>query len=284
MLKFIKNNSVATLYLILFVITQLLASFLIMMHKIITDMDFADKVYTLLSPCYTEDFVIIPSKYSDAMLTMMELMTDTLVPTLLLSNLMVIVIIKLITLGKNHTKFNTKTLSGTSALSYVALGLVLNLVISSVIYLLPESLVESHNMSIDYLLSSNPIVVLLSAGVLAPVAEELVFRFGMLQCLRKIHPIYAVTIQALLFGLLHGNPVQMCYAFILGLIFGFIVLRTDNINTSIIMHIAINTSSALTVLTGVHEFILLPILLLIVGGLLLLKTGSFYEAYFKWRY
>ena len=61
--------------------------------------------------------------------------------------------------------------------------------------------------------------------VLAPVAEEWLLR-GL--CLRAMAPYgkkFAVLVSAAAFGLLHGNPVQAPYAFLVGLILGYTALR-----------------------------------------------------------
>ena len=50
----------------------------------------------------------------------------------------------------------------------------------------------------------------------------------------------AVVFSALLFGLYHGNIQQFFYAFGLGLIFGFIYVRTGKVRYTIFLHMIIN--------------------------------------------
>ena len=50
----------------------------------------------------------------------------------------------------------------------------------------------------------------------------------------------AVVLQAALFGLIHGTPVQIGYAFVMGLLFGYIRHRTGSILPTIVAHAAFN--------------------------------------------
>ncbi len=84
--------------------------------------------------------------------------------------------------------------------------------------------------------------------VIAPVIEELIFRGLILNGLRKNYSaITAVFISALLFSLFHLNPWQMPATFVLGLLLGWIVLRTRNILLAIIGHAMNNLLVLLTV-------------------------------------
>jgi uncharacterized membrane protein len=48
---------------------------------------------------------------------------------------------------------------------------------------------------------------------------------------------------ALLFGLFHGSLNQLCYAFLLGLVFGYVYIRTGKLRYTIMLHIGINSLS-----------------------------------------
>ncbi|MBO6055192.1 MAG: CPBP family intramembrane metalloprotease, partial [Oscillospiraceae bacterium] len=49
-----------------------------------------------------------------------------------------------------------------------------------------------------------------------------------------------VIISAVMFGLFHGNFSQFFYAFAVGLVFGYVYLRTGKIRYSIALHIFVN--------------------------------------------
>jgi membrane protease YdiL (CAAX protease family) len=77
----------------------------------------------------------------------------------------------------------------------------------------------------------------MKVAVIAPVVEELIFRGIILQGLRRNYNAFvAVFMSALLFSLYHLNPWQMPATFILGLLLGWVMIRTNNIILSILGH------------------------------------------------
>ncbi len=89
--------------------------------------------------------------------------------------------------------------------------------------------------------------------IIAPVIEELIFRGIILHGFRKnYHAATAVVISALLFSLFHLNPWQVPATFLLGLLLGWIMIRTRNILLAIIGH-AINNLLVLLTVTFWNE-------------------------------
>lgn len=87
----------------------------------------------------------------------------------------------------------------------------------------------------------------LAIGILAPFAEEAVFRGAVLRVLlrlfdKKWHWI-AIAISAILFGLVHGNVQQFVHATLIGLILGWMYYRTDSILPGVLFH-WVNNSAA----------------------------------------
>lgn len=77
----------------------------------------------------------------------------------------------------------------------------------------------------------------MKVAVVAPIVEELIFRGLILKGLRRNYNSFtAVFISALLFALFHLNPWQFPATFILGLLLGWIMIRTNNIILSILGH------------------------------------------------
>ncbi len=76
--------------------------------------------------------------------------------------------------------------------------------------------------------------------VLAPCIEEFVFRKTLIDRMRPYGEKTAVLTSALIFGLFHGNLSQMIYAFTLGLVFGYVYLRTGKLRYSMGLHMAVN--------------------------------------------
>ncbi len=88
---------------------------------------------------------------------------------------------------------------------------------------------------------------IISIVVLAPIVEELFFR-GAIQgyLMRKWdNPMWAVAVSALIFGVMHGNPVQIFFAFILGIALGWMYYRTGSLLPCMLMHFANNGASVL---------------------------------------
>lgn len=81
--------------------------------------------------------------------------------------------------------------------------------------------------------------------VLAPAAEELLFRGALLRRLEPYGQGFAILTSSLLFALLHGNLFQLLYAFGAGVCFSWIVLRKGVLWQSILLHALINSVSVL---------------------------------------
>ena len=93
----------------------------------------------------------------------------------------------------------------------------------------------------------------MKVAVVAPIVEELIFRGLILNGLRlNYKAVTAVFMSALLFALFHLNPWQFPATFVLGLLLGWIMLRTNNILLAIIGH-SVNNFLVLLSLTYWQE-------------------------------
>lgn len=86
----------------------------------------------------------------------------------------------------------------------------------------------------------NILETLVFAGIIAPIMEEIIFRKVLLSRLRKFGDLFSIFLSALAFGMFHGNLSQFFYAFALGCIFAYTVVRTETIKYSIILHMIVN--------------------------------------------
>lgn len=79
--------------------------------------------------------------------------------------------------------------------------------------------------------------------ILAPLVEELVFRGAILKQLLKgcQNHWVAIAISALIFAIVHANPVQMPHAFLMGLLLGWMYYRTHSVIPGILVHWVNNT-------------------------------------------
>ena len=130
--------------------------------------------------------------------------------------------------------------SGWTAAFCVFCAVGLFVVVQLALTLLPATWMTGYNDHMELLLSDG-LIPALSITVAAPLAEELMFR-GVIQTrLERAMPVWAaVVLQAVLFGVVHGTPIQMAYAFLLGLAFGFLRSRTGSILPGIAAHAAFN--------------------------------------------
>lgn len=147
-----------------------------------------------------------------------------------------------------------------------------------------------NNVEMDYKVS-DPIgfaLNIIAVAVIPPITEEFAFRGILLQKLRKYGDGFAILVSSLLFGLIHGNIVQIPFAFIVGLAAAFITVKTSSLIPAIITHFLVNFSSVLvsildennfadkTVLYGAYElFIVLVIIIGIISSFFLAKEKFF---------
>lgn len=77
--------------------------------------------------------------------------------------------------------------------------------------------------------------------VVAPIAEELLFRQVIYKRVNNIAPVWvAVVSSALLFGLYHGSLVQGIYAFIMGILLALVYEWTGSFIAPVIFHMVAN--------------------------------------------
>ncbi|MBE6908602.1 MAG: CPBP family intramembrane metalloprotease [Ruminococcaceae bacterium] len=90
----------------------------------------------------------------------------------------------------------------------------------------------------------SPPVQALILALAAPLMEEFVFRRCVMERLLPYGEKMALFASALLFALFHSSIPQACYAFLLGLVFGYVYLRTRRLRYTIALHVVINGMSA----------------------------------------
>ena len=143
---------------------------------------------------------------------------------------------------KNSWKLNMDT-----AFKYWFIGLMIMCISNIAIGLITDLSTSSNEQAVQTLVNSTPYLMLFTAGILAPIAEELTFRKGVSKIFKNKW-IYA-TASGLIFGLLHvigsGNILEYLYIIpygSLGFFFALTYYDTKSIYPSIIMH-AIHNSA-----------------------------------------
>lgn len=93
----------------------------------------------------------------------------------------------------------------------------------------------------DKIFNANPILTFISVAILAPIVEEIIFRGIIFNESSKYKGgAFPIIISALLFGLAHMQPIQIVYAFIVGLIFGFVYSKTHSLPIVMFLHMLNN--------------------------------------------
>lgn len=77
--------------------------------------------------------------------------------------------------------------------------------------------------------------------LVAPICEELIFRGVTMQYAKRAMPFWIANLfQALIFGVYHMNVIQGVYAFVIGIVLGYICEKGGSIYLSILFHILFN--------------------------------------------
>ncbi|MBQ9842607.1 MAG: CPBP family intramembrane metalloprotease [Oscillospiraceae bacterium] len=117
-------------------------------------------------------------------------------------------------------------------------GNILGTVITALLQLLPG--ISAGNPILGYATDDALLPKVLFMVILAPVIEEYIFRKQLIDRMHIYGEKLAVITSALMFGLFHGNLSQLFYAFALGLVFGYVYLKTGKLRYSIGLHMLIN--------------------------------------------
>lgn len=96
---------------------------------------------------------------------------------------------------------------------------------------------------------------LLGSCLVIPIAEELLYRGVVFKRLRLLVDVLpAILLSGLIFGLMHGNIVQLLYAGILGVLLAYLMQGTGKLYAPILGHIAANVMAVVRQETGWLDF------------------------------
>lgn len=91
---------------------------------------------------------------------------------------------------------------------------------------------------------------ILAIALFGPICEEVVFRAGIIKPMLNAgaSPMAAIITSAVVFGLIHGNPAQIFFAMLVGIVFGVVYTRTKSLIITTLGHIFNNTLSVILML------------------------------------
>lgn len=136
----------------------------------------------------------------------------------------------------------------------ISIGISIAIFLNMIIFKLTN---HTNTRTIPLLLS------IISSGIIGPIYEELLFRYIFLNRLKEHYSTKkSILINTTMFAIIHQNPIQMLYAFFLGLIINWFYDKYKNIIAPTIVHISANI--IVLFLTGFNIYILLLSVLLFI--------------------
>ena len=115
----------------------------------------------------------------------------------------------------------------------------------------------SYQQTSDSLYSAPFGMQLLCLGVLVPISEELVFRGMMFKRLREQSGfMHAAIFSSVVFALLHGNMVQMLYAFATGMMLSYVYEKYGSVKAPATAHVVMNLISVTATRFGLFGWLM----------------------------
>ncbi len=119
-----------------------------------------------------------------------------------------------------------------------------------IVQVLPRAVMENNAEIMGNLQLGNELLMNIVICIIAPIGEELIFRGVMLayflkgiKGMKQEKALFWVVnlVQALSFGVYHGNVYQFIFTTVLGLLLGYMVYRANTVLVSILIHMVYNT-------------------------------------------
>ncbi len=132
----------------------------------------------------------------------------------------------------------------------------------SYIKYIPPSAAER---AFEELMAKFPWYGAISALLVAPICEEVFFRYYVLNYLEKaMKPVSSIIVSALLFGAFHLNIRQFLFASVLGIVLGIVYRKSRDIKHCIFLHFFFNVVSFLNIVLLMEPAIIIPLCLMAI--------------------
>lgn len=185
----------------------------------------------------------------------------------------------------------------------LALQVVVGYVTDAVLSLLPEAAADYSELVEETGMGDTSYLAVLTTVLGAPFCEELlvrgiIFEFSLRAFNPQCRPLWkrwrrvqaqdgamvpwaapgtwgiaaAIVLQAVVFGFMHMNWVQGCYAGAAGLIFGWVLVTTGKLRYTILLHFAFNAGSYLMTLLWFVNTPLDVVITVAIAGVILVET------------
>lgn len=125
----------------------------------------------------------------------------------------------------------------------------------------------------------------IATAIVPALVEEFACRGIILGLLKKYGEVFAIVTSSIVFGVMHGNFDQMPFAVMVGLILGYVYVKSGSIWVSVAVHCANNAVSVIftylgnTVSTNQQNlwytvYLIISLLIAVLGVLLFAKSGK----------
>lgn len=232
------------------------------------------------------------------------LLYDKMDKTLLLLTDVIISIVSLFVVGLFYSLFSKTNLGSVISVKWVKLGLAIPLIfialaVSFTADYLTDILQSSFNVfgvknNVELSTQTHTLIEnllnIFAVSVIPPLVEEFMFRGIILGKLRPFGDAFALFLSSALFAVMHGNIIQIPFAFMVGLALAFITIKSNSLIPAIIVHFLVNFRSVLisiaidnkimpeSVLNNIYLVVLLVVLGLgIISAAILSRKKNFFK-------
>lgn len=137
----------------------------------------------------------------------------------------------------------------------VGVGAVIGTILNYLV-MLPFGLNPSNNTGIvKIMMNSNPVIRIVTAGILAPIVEELIFRKFLIDRTYRYGEWTAILTSGLMFGLSHGNLAQFFFTTLIGGLLAYIYIRTGKIWYTIALHMTLNLATSVVTMFTMQNYL-----------------------------
>lgn len=106
--------------------------------------------------------------------------------------------------------------------------------------------------AVEAALGALPLAMIFSVVIFAPIVEEIIFRLVLMK-LFDWKPVHSILFSSFIFGLMHvisGGLIHVIPYFLMGIVFGFVYHKNDNIWHATILHALHNGLSVVLLFVG----------------------------------
>ena len=146
---------------------------------------------------------------------------------------------------KKRFIFTYSQIINTKLLYLIAVAFSLCIILNIIIGFIPRESENIVTQNVEQLTSeTNVFISLFIISFLTPIIEEIIFRGFFYDSVKYVsNDIIAIILTSIVFGIFHSDFQQILYAFIVGIVFGYIRYKFNSVNYTILMHAIMNTTS-----------------------------------------